>query len=209
MFRSMGDGAHIQVHSQIRAALRGTVPTPGSVAVSAKSVALKAACTSATGMPKAPKLASSSELKGTSRLTLQGLPALPVAPSARDRPFCGRERQDAFRADVARLVQAMRHHLPTRDVEPGATALLEPVQHLASLLAADAPAAHLQEAALAVVDSYDWPSPEASSGGEGPVIDAAILAAVERLRDAMDALDLSDDDARRALRRHVPTAVAA
>src|SRR5260370_13815699 len=68
-----------------------------------------------------------------------------------------RERQDAFRADVARLVQAMRHHLPTRDVEPGATALLEPVQHLASLLAADAPAAHLQEAALAVVDSYDWP----------------------------------------------------
>src|SRR5258708_11682686 len=68
-----------------------------------------------------------------------------------------REGEDAFRADVARLVQAMRHHLPTRDVEPGATALLEPVQHLASLLAADAPAAHLQEAALAVVDSYDWP----------------------------------------------------
>ena len=86
MFGLTGDGAHIQVHAQIRAALRGTVPTPGSVAVSAKSVALKAACTSATGMPKAPKLASSSELKGTSRLTLQGLPALPVAPSARDRP---------------------------------------------------------------------------------------------------------------------------
>src|SRR6266542_2184642 len=78
MFGLTGDGAHIQVHAQIRAALRGTVPTPGSVAVSAKSVALKAACTSATGMPKAPK--------GASRLTLQGLPALPVAPSARDRP---------------------------------------------------------------------------------------------------------------------------
>ena len=86
MFGLMGDGAHIQVHSQIRAALSGTVPTPGNVATSAKSVALKAACTSATGMPTAPKLASSSELKGTSRLTLQGLPALPVAPSARDRP---------------------------------------------------------------------------------------------------------------------------
>lgn len=106
-----------------------------------------------------------------------------------------RERQDAFRADVARLVQAMRHHLPAPDVQPEVTALLEPVQHLASLLAADAPAAHLQEAALAVVDSYDWPSPEASSGGEGPVIDPAILAAVERLRDAMDALDVPDDDA--------------
>src|SRR5260370_17437619 len=87
----------------------------------------------------------------------------------------------------------MRHHLPTRDVEPGATALLEPVQHLASLLAADASAAHLQEAALAVVDSYDWPSPEASTGGEGPVIHAAILAAVERLRAALAAPALPDD----------------
>jgi hypothetical protein len=46
-----------------------------------------------------------------------------------------------------------------------------------------------------VVDSYDWPSPDASGGGEGPVIDAAILAAVERLRDAIDALDEPDDDA--------------
>lgn len=106
-----------------------------------------------------------------------------------------RERQEAFRADVARLVQAIRHHVQASYVQPDVEALLEPVQHLASLLAADAPAAHLQEAALAVVDSYDWPSPEASSGGEGPVIDAAILAAVERLRDAMDALDVSDDDA--------------
>src|ERR1035437_4645840 len=106
-----------------------------------------------------------------------------------------RERQDAVRADVARLIQAVRHHMSARDVQPEVTALLEPVQHLASLLAADASAAHLEEAALAVVDSYDWPSPEASGGGEGPVIDAAILAAVERLRDAMDALDVSDDDA--------------
>lgn len=106
-----------------------------------------------------------------------------------------RERQDAFRADVARLVQAMRHFLQAGDVQPEVAGLLEPVQHLACLLAADAPTAHLQEAALAVVDSYDWPSPDAASGGEGPVIDAAILAAVERLRDAIDALDVSDNDA--------------
>ena len=82
----MGDGAHVQVRSQIRATSSGTVPTPGNLAVSAKSVAVKAACTSAAGMPKAPKLASGSELKVTSSLTLQGLPALPLAPSARDRP---------------------------------------------------------------------------------------------------------------------------
>src|SRR5260221_2709404 len=105
-----------------------------------------------------------------------------------------RERQDAFRADVARLVQAMRHHFPTRDVEPGATALLEPAQHLASLLAADAPAAHLQEAALAVVDSYDWPRPEASCGGQCPVIGAALLASVERLRRATDGFYVFHDD---------------
>src|SRR5258708_17294180 len=86
MFGPMGDGAHIQVHSQIGAALSGTVPTPGSVAASAKSVALKAACTSAAGTPTAPKPASSSGLKVTSRLTLQSLPALPLAPSARDPP---------------------------------------------------------------------------------------------------------------------------
>ena len=51
------------------------------------------------------------------------------------------------------------------------------------------------EAALAVVDSYDWPRPDTTSGGEGPVIDAAILAAAGRLRDAMDALDELDDSA--------------
>ncbi len=78
-----------------------------------------------------------------------------------------RDREDTFRADVARLVQAMHHHLPTSDVPPEVADLREPVQRLASLLEADAPAEHLQEAALAVVDSYDWPSPEASGGGEG------------------------------------------
>ncbi|MGE5291144.1 MAG: hypothetical protein ACM3ML_28890 [Micromonosporaceae bacterium] len=105
------------------------------------------------------------------------------------------EREDAFRADAARLVQAVRHHLPVRDAPPEVVPLLEPVRHLASLLEADAPVEHLQDAALAVVDTYDWPSPEASGGGEGPVIDAAILAAVERLRDAIDALDEINDGA--------------
>jgi hypothetical protein len=104
-----------------------------------------------------------------------------------------RDREDTFRADVARLVQAMHHHLPTGDVPPEVSALAEPVRRLASLLEADAPAEHLQEAALAVVDSYDWPSPDASGGGEGPAIDGSILAAVERLRDAIDALDELDE----------------
>jgi hypothetical protein len=104
------------------------------------------------------------------------------------------EREDAFRADVARLIQAMHHHLPVRDAPPEVTALLAPVRQLAALLEAGAPAEHLREAALAVVDSYDWPSPDASSGGEGPAIDGAILAAVERLRDGMDAMDELDDE---------------
>jgi hypothetical protein len=99
------------------------------------------------------------------------------------------EREDALRADVARLVQAMHHHLPARDVPPEIEPLLAPTRHLAALLDADAPAELLQEAALSVVDVYEWPSPDASGGGEGPVIDPAILAAVERLRVACDALD--------------------
>jgi hypothetical protein len=99
------------------------------------------------------------------------------------------EREQAFRADVARLVQAMRHHLPPGETPDEIAPLIEPVRHLASLLDADASSAHLREAALAVVDRYEWPSPEASSGGEGPVIDPAILAAVERLRVAIDAMD--------------------
>jgi hypothetical protein len=103
------------------------------------------------------------------------------------------ELEYALRADAARLVQAMRHHLPTGDVPPEVAAVLEPVRQLASLLDAGASAEHLQEAALAVVDAYDWPRPETISGGEGPVIDAAVLAAVERLRDAMDAMDAIDD----------------
>ena len=96
------------------------------------------------------------------------------------------EREDAFRADAARLVQTMRHHYPARHAPPEAMPLVEPVRHLAVLLEAGAPVDHVTEAALAVVDAYDWPSPDSA---EGPVIDAAILAAVERLRDAIDALD--------------------
>jgi len=100
-----------------------------------------------------------------------------------------RERENALRADVARLVQAMHHHLPIRDAPPEIEPLLAPMRHLAALLEADAPAELLQEAALSVVDVYEWPSPDASGGGEGPVIDPAILAAVERLRVACDAVD--------------------
>jgi hypothetical protein len=100
------------------------------------------------------------------------------------------EREQAFRADVARVVQAMRHHLPADQVPDEAAPLIGPVRHLASLLDSGASSGHLREAALAVVDRYEWPSPEASGGGEGPVIDPAILAAVERLRAAIDAMDV-------------------
>lgn len=100
-----------------------------------------------------------------------------------------REREEAFRADVARLVQAMRHHLPARNVPREIAPLVAPVRRLAALLDAGAPSEHLQEAALTVVDAYEWPAPEASAGGEGPVIDPAILAAVERLRVAVDVMD--------------------
>ncbi len=55
------------------------------------------------------------------------------------RDTARQEREDAFRADAARLVQAMRHHLPTRDVPPEVTAVLEPVRQLATLLDAGAP----------------------------------------------------------------------
>lgn len=103
-----------------------------------------------------------------------------------------RDREDTFRTDVARLVQAMRHHLPARDVPEEIAPLIGPVRHLASLLDGGASTDHLQEAALAVVDAYEWPSPEASTGAEGPVIDPAILAAVERLRVAADAVDAVD-----------------
>jgi len=99
------------------------------------------------------------------------------------------EREQAFRADVARVVQAMRHYLPAGQVPDEAAALVGPVRHLASLLDSGAPSGHLREAALAVVGRYEWPSPGASGGGEGPVIDPAILAAVERLRVAIDAMD--------------------
>jgi len=104
-----------------------------------------------------------------------------------------REHEAAFRTDAARLVQAMRHHIRARYVPVELAPMVERVRRLESLLEADAPTAHLLEVAQAVVDTYDGPRPEISSN-EGPVVNAAILAAVERLRDAMDALDAMDDD---------------
>jgi hypothetical protein len=106
------------------------------------------------------------------------------------------EREEAFRADVARLVQATRHHSSGQPVPDEISALLGPVRHLADLLDAGAPADHLREAALTVVDAYDWPDPEMASGSEGPVLDPAMLAAVERLRAAIDAMDISEDQLR-------------
>jgi hypothetical protein len=99
------------------------------------------------------------------------------------------EREAELRTDTARVVQTLRQHLQAGDVPPEIMALLEPVQVLASLLEADAPVEHLLEAAQAVVDFYDWPSPDASEGGEGPAIDAQMLGAIERLRAAIDAVD--------------------
>jgi hypothetical protein len=99
------------------------------------------------------------------------------------------ERQEAFRADVARLVQAIHHHLSGQPPPDEVAALLGPVRHLADLLDTGAPAEHLREAALTAVDVYEWPNPEFASGEEGPVLDPAILAAVERLRTAIDAMD--------------------
>jgi hypothetical protein len=119
------------------------------------------------------------------------------------------EREQAFRADVARLVQTVRYHLPpgpmsddtcpasddTSPLSDDTGPLTASVQHLAGLLDAGASSRHLREAALAVVDAYDWPSPQASASDEGPVIDPAILAAVERLRAAIDDMDaLNGDD---------------
>jgi hypothetical protein len=103
------------------------------------------------------------------------------------------EQEEAFRADVARLVQATRHHLSGQPVPDEISALLGPVCHLADLLDAGASADHLREAALTVVDAYDWPNPEMASGPEEPVLDPAMLAAVERLRTAIDAMDTSED----------------
>jgi hypothetical protein len=102
------------------------------------------------------------------------------------------EREEAFRADVARLVQAMRHHLSGRPAAPEIAVVLRPVQHLAGLLDAGASAEHLREAALSAVDVCEGPSPEAASDEDGPVLDPAILAAVERLRSAIDAMDTLD-----------------
>jgi hypothetical protein len=104
------------------------------------------------------------------------------------------EGEDGLRTEGARVVQTLRRHLRAGNVPPEIIALREPVEELAGLLEADAPVELLEEAAQAVVDFYDWPSPDSSEGGEGPAIDAQILGAIERLRDAIDALDALDGD---------------
>ena len=103
------------------------------------------------------------------------------------------EREDTFRADVARLVQAMHHHLYGQPVQDEISAMLGPVRHLAMLLDTGASADHLREAALTAVNVYDSPEPEVATSSGGPAHDPAILAAVERLRDAIDAMDSFDD----------------
>jgi hypothetical protein len=100
-----------------------------------------------------------------------------------------REREDAFRTDVARLVQAMRHYLAAQWVPDEIAPLIDPVQHLGLLLDADATAEHLREAALTVVDLYEWPGPDDPAGEDGPALDPVVVAALERLRTAIDAMD--------------------
>ena len=97
----------------------------------------------------------------------------------------------------------MRHHLPAGHVPAELRALTERVRQLAGLLdAGRARPGHLQEAALAVVDSNDWPRPETISAGEGPVIDVAgdacrveapdrVLRRYGLLEAARDELDLT------------------
>lgn len=104
------------------------------------------------------------------------------------------ELEDALRTDVARLVQAMRHYLSARHVPDEIAPLIAPVQRLASLLDSGAPAEVLREAALTAVDVYEWPGAEAGTGAEGPVLDPAILAAVERLRTAIDIMDSEEPE---------------
>jgi hypothetical protein len=105
-----------------------------------------------------------------------------------------REREDAFRTDVARLVQAMRHYLAAQWVPDEIAPLIDPVQHLGLLLDADAAAEHLREAALTVVDLYEWPGPDDPAGAGGPALDPVVVAALERLRTAIDAMDAATRD---------------
>lgn len=93
------------------------------------------------------------------------------------------DSETEFRAAAARLTQAMRHYPPAADPQVDLEPLSESVRHLASLLSADAEADHLENAALAVIDAYD------RSGVE--LADAAVIAAMDRLREAAAELDES------------------
>jgi hypothetical protein len=91
------------------------------------------------------------------------------------------EVEAEFRAAAARLTQAMRHYPPPAYDDPGS--LHESVSHLAGLIGEDAEIDHLENAALAVIDIYDRSDLEIS--------DAAVIAAIERLREAAAQLDES------------------
>jgi ferredoxin len=94
------------------------------------------------------------------------------------------EQEAEFRAAATRLTQAMRHYPPSADADTDLEPLNEAVGHLATLLAEDAEVDHVENAALAVIDVYD------RSGLE--IADAAVIAAMERLREAATELDESD-----------------
>lgn len=93
------------------------------------------------------------------------------------------ESETEFRTAAARLAQVLRHHPPGMNPRAGPESLHESVRHLADLVDADAEADHLENAALAVIDIYD------RSGLENA--DAAVIAAMERLRETAAQLDES------------------
>lgn len=98
-------------------------------------------------------------------------------------------REDALRTMAARFVQAARHHLTYVDPGPGSPSSRETVAELAALLDAGAPVGRVVAAVSAVVDAYEWPSGWAPDDAEDLGVPAAVVAAIERLRAAMDDFD--------------------
>jgi hypothetical protein len=99
------------------------------------------------------------------------------------------DHEDEFRTAVTRLVQTMHHWLPRVPASPQAASLSDAVGHLAGLLDAQASVEHTMEAAATVLDAYDLFSQENAEGTDGPDVDTTLLAAAERLREAMNAMD--------------------